>query len=115
VILGAGGALYGTTAGGGRYQANYCDYLLGSPGCGTVFTLMPSKKGRYTERVLWSFGGNAADGIKPEASLIENSMGSLYGTTSAGGGTYCDGGCGTVFKLLPRQGSSYGSVYVTAL
>ncbi len=50
-----------------------------------------------TETVLYSFKGGS-DGWKPEAGLIEDAVGNLYGTTYYGGGT-CD--CGIVFKLAP--------------
>jgi uncharacterized repeat protein (TIGR03803 family) len=56
------------------------------------------------EKVLWSFGGGT-DGANPEASLIDVS-GTLYGTTTGGGGTGCGGyGCGTVFSLDPATGT----------
>jgi uncharacterized repeat protein (TIGR03803 family) len=48
-------------------------------------------------------GGNN-DGAYPVASLISDSNGNLYGTT-AGGGTGCKIGCGTVFKLSQSGGS----------
>ncbi len=59
---------------------------------------------RAQEQVLYRFaGGN--DGATPNAGLIADSSGNLYGTTSAGGGTGCGGyGCGTVFELSPQQG-----------
>ena len=76
------GHLYGTTIGGG------------ASGAGTVFKL--NKAGKET--VLYSFKGGA-DGVSPEAGLIRDSAGNLYGTTAYGGGTACFGGCGTVFKL----------------
>src|SRR5436190_23266393 len=48
-----------------------------------------------TLTTLWNFtGGN--DGADPEAGLILDSKGGLYGTTFAGGK-----GSGTVFKLTP--------------
>jgi uncharacterized repeat protein (TIGR03803 family) len=51
------------------------------------------------ETVLYSFT-DGADGAGPEAGLIRDSAGNLYGTTAyGGGGTACSGGCGTVFKL----------------
>lgn len=78
------GNLYGTTAYGGKSHND-----------GTVYKLSPN--GKYT--VLRSFrGGN--DGAAPFSTLIADSAGNLYGTTSYGGGTGCNGyGCGTVFKL----------------
>jgi uncharacterized repeat protein (TIGR03803 family) len=54
------------------------------------------------ETVLHSFTGS--DGRNPQAGLIADSAGNLYGTTVAGGasGSGCGGyGCGVVFKLSP--------------
>lgn len=48
--------------------------------------------------VVYTFKGGS-DGASPEAGLAEDASGNLYGTTAAGGGTNCSGGCGTVFKL----------------
>ena len=85
------GNLYGTTSLGGSCQAD---------GCGTVFKLAPDG----TETVLHAFHGRKHDGAFPEADLIEDQAGNLYGTTTGGGGgsgcTSSDG-CGTVFKLAP--------------
>jgi hypothetical protein len=54
------------------------------------------------EKVLYSFSG-PPDGAQPEAGLIFDAAGSLYGTTTRGGThSACDGGCGTAFKLKPN-------------
>jgi uncharacterized repeat protein (TIGR03803 family) len=80
LIQGSDGNFYGTTAAGG--ESNW----------GTVFKITPSG----LASVLHSFGQNTrSDGVSPEASLVQSSDGSLYGTTE-GGGSYLDG---TVFKL----------------
>ncbi len=89
------GNLYGTTQSGGANSA--C-----SSGCGTVFKLVAptSRAGDWTEKILYRFtGGN--DGGYPEAGIIFDQTGNLYGTTNAGGNTACDGGCGVVFELSP--------------
>jgi len=83
--------LYGTTNNGGT--SNF----------GTVFEVLPPGTA-WTESVLYSFaGGN--DGANPDANLIFDKAGNLYGTTFAGGGSAnCTGtsaGCGTVFQLAP--------------
>jgi uncharacterized repeat protein (TIGR03803 family) len=51
--------------------------------------------------VVYSFKGRK-DGAGPVAPLIDVN-GTLYGTTSAGGGDGCEssGGCGTVFSITP--------------
>lgn len=72
--------LYGTTDFGGAH------------GKGTVFKIAPSGK----ESIMWSFGG-PGDGQGPQARLLRDSAGNLYGTTSAGG----TNGLGTVFKITP--------------
>lgn len=86
LISDSSGNLYGTTLSGG------------SGGQGTVFKLSPDG----TETVLYNFqGGN--DGNDPEAGVVRDKSGNLYGTTYYGGGTACKGhGCGTVFKLTPE-------------
>lgn len=87
VILDKAGNLFGTTnAGGGNGACNN--------GCGTVFKLAPDG----SESVLHGFAGGS-DGSAPTAGVVADSSGNLYGTTDAGGGNGCYGGCGTVFKL----------------
>jgi uncharacterized repeat protein (TIGR03803 family) len=51
------------------------------------------------EKVLHTFRGN--DGFQPQARLIFDTAGNLYGTTEFGGSGRCSNGCGTVFKLTP--------------
>jgi len=80
VILDSAGNLYGTTVGGG------------AAGHGTVFKL--DKTG--TETVLYSFMGGT-DALAPNADLLRDAAGNLYGTSIAGGTS----GSGTVFKLTP--------------
>jgi uncharacterized repeat protein (TIGR03803 family) len=78
LVQGMDGNLYGTTFGGG------------TNGPGTVFKLTLS--GALTP--LYSFTGGL-DGGHPQAGLVQDKSGYLYGTTS-GGGTFGDG---TVFKM----------------
>jgi len=81
------GNQYGTTFFGGAGEV------------GVVFKLTPKGK----ETVLYSFCphfDNCPDGQLPQAGLVFDQKGNLYGTTSAAG-THC-GGCGTVFKLTPK-------------
>jgi uncharacterized repeat protein (TIGR03803 family) len=56
-----------------------------------------------TFTVLYNFRG-AADGANPQAGLVIDAEGDLYGTTVAGGtGCASGGGCGTVFKLTRKK------------
>jgi uncharacterized repeat protein (TIGR03803 family) len=58
------------------------------------------------ETVLHSFG-NGTDGQLPQAGLIFNPAGNLYGTTSGGGSGCNPNGCGTVFELTPATGGGW--------
>jgi uncharacterized repeat protein (TIGR03803 family) len=87
VIFGSSGNLYGTTYGGG------------SGGFGTVFQLTPSGSG-WTESLLYNFQ-NLSDGEGPDAGLVLDAAGNLYGTTNVGG----TGSGGTVFELMPSDGN----------
>jgi uncharacterized repeat protein (TIGR03803 family) len=88
LLLDQNGALYGTTLAGGPQQR------------GTVFKLTPTPSG-YQESIIHFFQGY--DGQWPEAGLISDAHGSLYGTTTTGGTATCrrDVYCGVVFKLTP--------------
>jgi len=76
VIMDAKGNLYGTTQNGGTGCSG--------TGCGTVFELTPKGGGRWTETVLHKFTFNP-DGGDPNAGLIQDAKGTLYGTTEIGG------------------------------
>ena len=67
-----------------------------------VSLLVTSAWAAPQEKVLNSFNG--ATGTYPEAGLIFDQAGNLYGTTFAGGDlNACGGaGCGTVFELSPQ-------------
>lgn len=92
LIVDAAGDFYGTTFQGG--DASGCS----SAGCGVVFKLDSSNK----ETVLYSFTGGA-DGANPEAGVVLDVAGNLYGTTLEGGDTSACflASCGVVFKLDP--------------
>src|SRR5690349_18259597 len=72
------GNLYGVTDTGGSTNC--------TEGCGTVFELSPPSHagGPWTETVLYRFLGGT-DGAAPQAGLIRDSAGNLYGTTQGGG------------------------------
>lgn len=62
-----------------------------------------------TYRIIYRFAGGI-DGAAPVARLVADSYGNLYGTTSYGGSSACDGyGCGTIFELKPpaRRGGAW--------
>jgi uncharacterized repeat protein (TIGR03803 family) len=86
LILDSAGNLYGTTDAYGQY------------GAGTIFELIPSQKGPWTEKVLHNF--NRTDGSFPDAGVVMDGAGNLYGTTEEGG-TYNEG---TVYELTPNNG-----------
>ena len=101
LIVDQDGNLYGTTRAGGSQGCNH--------GCGTVFELVPSASGTWTEKVLYRFAGGV-DGAAPAASLVFDSLGNLYGTTEFGGAKKqgcLQSGCGTVFKLAPSLSGSW--------
>jgi uncharacterized repeat protein (TIGR03803 family) len=84
VIVGASGHLYGTTNWGGTDDA------------GTVFELTLQPGGGWAEKVLHTFG-QGKGGIHPQGSLLLDSNGNLYGTTTQGGAH----AYGLVFELKP--------------
>ena len=88
LLQGTNGNFYGTTYIGGANCIN-------QDGCGTVFEITP--KGKLT--TLYSFDG--ADGIYPNAGLVQGTNGNFYGTTSNGGECFNNGNCGTVFEVTP--------------
>lgn len=80
VVMDKAGNLYGTTIAGGS-----------GCGCGVVYKLSPGANDKWTYTVLHTFTGS--DGAQPDANLILDSKGNLYGTTANGGGV--------VFELTP--------------
>jgi uncharacterized repeat protein (TIGR03803 family) len=94
------GNLYGTASLGGNLAG------CGGQGCGVVFELSPSSGG-WTETVLHAFSGGR-DGAQSWTSLIFDSAGNLYGTTTSGGNLTAANcapyGCGVIFELSPVSG-----------
>jgi uncharacterized repeat protein (TIGR03803 family) len=90
------GNLYGVTQYGGGNGRGYGD--------GAVVKLTPNLGGSWTESVLYGFSGGS-DGGQPGASVIVDSAGNVFGTTSVGGTGDCNGGngngCGVVFEITP--------------
>jgi uncharacterized repeat protein (TIGR03803 family) len=84
--------IYGTS----RFGGNGCS----GGGCGVVYKLTAGGK----ESVLSNFKGQA-DGGDPEAKVVEDSKGNLYGTAISGGDLSCTPGqgtgCGVIFELTP--------------
>ena len=68
LIFDAAGNLYGLASGGGAH-----DY-------GVVYELKRGTAGTWTQKVLYSFTGDA-DGASPTGNLLFDSAGNLYGTT----------------------------------
>jgi uncharacterized repeat protein (TIGR03803 family) len=85
LIFDASGALYGTTSG------------RGASSMGTVFKLNPTQDGWAMVTIHAFKGGD--DGAYPEAGLVVDRSGALYGTTGGGG----KDSIGTVFKLTPTE------------
>jgi uncharacterized repeat protein (TIGR03803 family) len=102
LIFDAAGNLYGTTQYGGAYGKGKWN--------GNVFELSPGLNG-WTEKILYSFGGYAADAAFPNAGLIFDEAGNLYGTTFSGGSYEW----GTAFELSPKNGSWTESVIYSFL
>ena len=92
LIFDANGNLYGMTYSGGAYTFY-----------GTVFELTPTAGGTWTENLLHSF--DFTDGTSPDAGLIFDAAGNLYGTTSGGGAN--NGKGATAFELTPATGGGW--------
>jgi uncharacterized repeat protein (TIGR03803 family) len=75
-------------------------------GCGTVFRVTPRATGGYDEHIVHRFFG-AEDGTNPEAGLVADARGALYGTTATGGPACFPPGCGTVYKLTPQGNGGF--------
>jgi uncharacterized repeat protein (TIGR03803 family) len=98
LIQAADGDFYGTTFSGGQIAC----YSPSGGGCGTVFKI--SAAGELTTLYTFCSLSGCADGINPQAGLIEAADGNFYGTTTDGGTYVCEGddetvGCGTIFEI----------------
>jgi uncharacterized repeat protein (TIGR03803 family) len=72
LVLGSDGAIYGTTAYGGT--------LIGNQAYGVFYKLSQNTKGKWIEKVLYSFKG-AGDGGNPPFGLVADEQGNLYGVS----------------------------------
>lgn len=93
LIFDGAGNLYGTTTGN-------------IPNGSTVFELVLNQRGGWTTKVLHYFN-ISGDGVYPQAGVIFDKAGNLYGTTLGGGSDTCYVGCGVVFELEPKDGGSW--------
>jgi hypothetical protein len=71
LVFDSKGNLYGTTPVGGK-------------GFGVVYKLSPNSIGGFTRTIIHNFSGGR-DGANPQAGLIFDAAGNLYGTAAAGG------------------------------
>jgi hypothetical protein len=101
LVFGPGGAMYGSSVGGGKY--NY----------GTVFALAPSQGG-FAETTVANF--HFYDGVGPASNLSFDKAGNIYGTTAFGGrcfGNPCRNSVGVAFKLRAMpSGYSPAAIYM---
>ncbi len=86
VVFDQAGNLYGTAQGGPL-------------NAGTVYKLTPNN-GSWSKSTIFVFDYGGSSGAEPDASLLIDSSGNLYGTTQAAG----EGQNGTVFELTPSNG-----------
>jgi uncharacterized repeat protein (TIGR03803 family) len=96
LVLDSSGDLLGTTHDGGNLTLN------GGSGAGTVFEI---SRGSGAITTLASFNG--ANGQWPDAGVVLDSSGDLYGTTFEGGNLALNGGIGdgTVFEIAQGSGA----------
>jgi uncharacterized repeat protein (TIGR03803 family) len=99
LIFDSAGNLYTTTQTGGVY------------GGGTVVKLSPRQGGGWTETVVHNFNPNTTDGNNPQAGLVRDNAGNMYGTTYYGG----IHGLGTVFKLAPNGSGGWTETVLHSL
>ncbi len=104
LLLDGRGELFGVTEDGGMYRQ------------GTIFELVHVGN-RWGELPLYSFqGSNHNDGSLPQAGLIADAQGNLYGSTVSGGPAVgiCTQGCGTVFKFVRQRDGTWAETVLYA-
>jgi uncharacterized repeat protein (TIGR03803 family) len=73
---------------------------ISQSGAAATYSMRPRHASGSSYQVVYNFAGGS-DGARPLAGLIDVN-GTLYGTTSEGGGSGCKYlGCGTVFSVTP--------------
>ncbi len=95
LIVDGSGNLYGTTTSGGRHGSG-CNVT-----CGAIFELSPESGGGWLRIELYKFTGGL-NGSYPNAALVLDAAGNLYGTTSQS-----FGGGGTIFEMSPNTDGSW--------
>ncbi len=99
------GAWEWTLRGGQSAQGGTGAAPLAAPfdNCGTVFELSPPADGvsAWTENVIFNFD-NGPDGANPDAELVFDTYGNLFGTTPDGGAKPQ----GSLFELTPANDGS---------
>lgn len=88
-VVDAAGNVYGVTGYDGEFR------------CGNAFELLRSAHG-WTLKILYSFNPQIGDGCQPDAGMILDPSGNLYGTTL--GNVLGDGG---VFELSPAANGNW--------
>jgi uncharacterized repeat protein (TIGR03803 family) len=91
LVFDSKGTIYGTATSGGSNFA------------GTLLQLAKDSSGRWAFAAVYSFHGvNNGDGAFPSGDIVLNAGNIFIGTTAVGGtGSSCQGGCGTVFEVMP--------------
>jgi uncharacterized repeat protein (TIGR03803 family) len=92
LAIDSAGNLYGTNNSGGQNGFGLD---------GTIFELSPTSSGSWTEKTIYSLGGNETDGIHSQSGLLIDAKDNLYGTSTAGGAY----GYGAVFELSTTTGA----------
>ena len=93
LVANAKGRMFGVTTSDG---ANHS---------GVIFEAA-KKNGAWVETPIYTFTGGS-DGGDPQAGLMIDSAGNLYGTTYMGGQSQAPNGYGTVFELSPGQNKTW--------
>jgi uncharacterized repeat protein (TIGR03803 family) len=89
------GALYGTTYVGGDSRC----------ACGVLYKLNPPTQqgGAWTQQVLHAFTSAGPDGRLPNASVVMNKQGTIYGVTQQGGAW----NSGVIYQVRPGTGGTF--------